>query len=223
MAQKHDYVPSRDADFDHWFENLKNYVVSKTSMGMWNQIPPDKVTALTAGYAAWHGAYETTLSPHTKVDTEAKNEAKGAAITIIRPLVNQYLRFDPVTNEDRTAMGIPNPSGGRAPVPVPTTSPQLSIDTGTRRRLIIRYKDEKSDRRGKPPGVHGIEIRWAILDHPPADIKELTNSAFDTKPPLVLEFEEHQRGQRVYMCGAWEIGREGEKGPYGNIEDAIIP
>jgi hypothetical protein len=99
----------------------------------------------------------------------------------------------------------------------------LFIDTGTRRRLIINYKDEKSDRRGKPEGVHGIEIRWAMLDHADPDIKELTNSAFDTSPPLILEFEEHQRGQRVYMCGAWEIEREGEKGPYGDIEEAIVP
>jgi hypothetical protein len=84
-------------------------------------------------------------------------------------------------------------------------------------------RDEKSEHRGKPKGVHGIEVRWAILDHPPEDIKELVNSSFDTKPPLTIEFEEHERGKRVYLCGTWELEREGEKGPFGAIEEAIIP
>jgi hypothetical protein len=37
------------------------------------------------------------------------------------------------------------------------------------------------------------------------------------------DLEEHQRGQRVYLCGSWEIRREGEKGPPGDIIEAIIP
>ncbi|MDR3114961.1 MAG: hypothetical protein LBU25_05515 [Treponema sp.] len=220
-----DYIPTRDADFDPWFENLKNYVAAKTggASPLWTHIPGEKVTALIAGYTDWHGAYEKTLAPHTGVDTEAKNAAKKRAVGFIRPFVKQYLRFLPVSNEDRKAMNIPNASESQSPVAVPKTSPRLSIDTGTRRRLIIYYKDEKSGRRGKPKGVHGMELRWAILEHPPVDTVELTRSSFDTNPPLTLEFEEHERGKRVYMCGAWQIDREGEQGPSGEIVEAIIP
>ncbi|MDR1636942.1 MAG: hypothetical protein LBR93_06355 [Treponema sp.] len=54
---------------------------------------------------AWAAAYRAFLGgPHTKMDTKAK---KDAAKAVIRPFVNQYLRFPPVTNEDRTAMGVP--------------------------------------------------------------------------------------------------------------------
>ena len=35
--------------------------------------------------------------------------------------------------------------------------------------------------------------------------------AFDTNPPLALEFQEHERGEKVFMCGRWEIQREVEK------------
>jgi hypothetical protein len=49
------------------------------------------------------------------------------------------------------------------------------------------------------------------------------NSAFDTNPPLILEFDEQDRGKHVYMAGCWEIEREGEKGPYGAIVEAVIP
>jgi hypothetical protein len=39
--------------------------------------------------------------PYTQVDREAKNDAKRASKKAIRAFVNQYLRFPPVTDEDR--------------------------------------------------------------------------------------------------------------------------
>ncbi|MDR1411807.1 MAG: hypothetical protein LBI91_06355, partial [Spirochaetaceae bacterium] len=65
MAQKQDYIPSRDADFDHWFENLKNYVVGKTGAGIWTHIPPERLSALIGAYDAWRAAYEKTLGAHS--------------------------------------------------------------------------------------------------------------------------------------------------------------
>jgi hypothetical protein len=120
-------------------------------------------------------------------------------------------------------MGIPNHKSTHSPVVVPDTSPRLTIDTGTRRRIIVYYRDETSTRRGKPKGVHGIEVRWAILDHYPVSEKELIHSSFDTNPPLTLEFDEADRGKHIYLMGLWEIEREGEKGPPGAIEEAVIP
>ncbi|MDR0629442.1 MAG: hypothetical protein LBG24_07400 [Treponema sp.] len=42
------------------------------------------------------------------MDTEAKNNAKKAAGKFIRPFVAQFLKFDPITNEDRRAMNLHN-------------------------------------------------------------------------------------------------------------------
>jgi hypothetical protein len=165
---------------------------------------------LTAAYTAWHGAYVKTLTPHTKVDTEAKNRSHSRHPAFRQPVPALYAGYQ------RRPYRYGHPQPLRSPRPAPDCS-------STPARLIIHYRDEKSEHRGKPAGVHGIEVRWAILDQPPLDIKELVNSSFDTKPPLILEFEEHERGKRVYLCGAWEIEREGEKGPFGAIEEAIIP
>jgi hypothetical protein len=120
-------------------------------------------------------------------------------------------------------MGIPNRKTTHSPVQVQVTSPRLRIDTGTRRRILVYYRDEAGTRRGKPAGVHGIEIRWAILDHYQESEKELIHSSFDTNPPLTLEFDEADRGKHIYLVGLWEIQREGEKGPPGAIVEAIIP
>ncbi|MDR2447188.1 MAG: hypothetical protein LBD58_07860 [Treponema sp.] len=112
-------------------------------------------------------------------------------------------------------MGLPIHKTTRSPVPVSATAPQIFPNTSVRRWISIDYRDEGSGRRDKPHGAHGIEVRWAVFDRPPADIGELVKSAFDTKAPLTLEFKEHERGKRVYMCGRWEIQRKGEKGPWG--------
>jgi hypothetical protein len=101
--------------------------------------------------------------------------------------------------------------------------PALTVRFNNPRELPVYYHDGVSGGRGKPANVHGIEIRWAVLDHFPADISELTQSAFDTASPCVLKFAEHERGLRVYMCGRWEIQREGEKGSFGEIVEAVIP
>jgi hypothetical protein len=219
------YIPAGDAEFDVWFNNLVEYVLSKVMVANpeWTHIPKPEAEKLAAAFTDWHTAYVVTLKPHTPAETAEKNRVRKVSEKDARTFVDRYLRYPPVTDEDRDKMGVHNPKQGRTPVPVPTTYPELIVDTGTRRRLIIHYKDEKSTRRGKPAGVHGIEVRWAVLDHPPANIKELTNSSFDTNPPLTLAFEENDRGKRVYMAGAWEIEREGEKGPFGAIVDAVIP
>ncbi|MDR1862776.1 MAG: hypothetical protein LBQ67_02525 [Treponema sp.] len=88
----------------------------------------------------------------------------------------------------------------------------------------MAYRDKGSARRGKPADVHGIEVRWAFLDKPPLDIKtEFTQSSFDTKSPLILNFEEFDRGKRIYLAGRWEISREGIKGEFGDIVSAVVP
>ena len=114
-----DYVPSGDKDFNDWFKLLNQYVAQKSggSSPAWTHIPAAARTALAEAYASWFTAYGATLGPHTPVDTEAKNGAKAAARDLIRPFVNQYLRYPPVSNEDRTAMGIPNKDT------IPTTIP----------------------------------------------------------------------------------------------------
>jgi hypothetical protein len=224
MSGQH-YIPGGDAGFDVLFGRIVNYVDQKcdSTPPEWNHITQAARQELHDVRNAWTAAYEQTKVPHTPVQTAEKNRSRKSSETMLREFVNRFLRYEPVSNEDRDNMGIPNKKNSHSPISVPTTSPQIIVDTGTRRRLIIYYKDENSTRRGKPKGVHGIEVRWAILDHPPESIKELINSSFDTNPPLTLEFDEQDRGKHVYMSGCWEIGREGKKGPPGAIVEAVIP
>jgi hypothetical protein len=226
MAKNRDYIPSNDAEFNVWFKNLVQYVNQKTTGGTpeWTHIPPAEVTLLVNAYADWYNAYAPTLKPHLPAETLVKDEARKTAAAVIRPFVGQWLMWKQVSDAEREEMGIHNPKPRRPHIPAPTTVPELEPRAGLPRQIVVPYRDKGSEHRGKPADVHGVEVRWALLDKPPLDIDgELVNSSFDTKSPLTLEFQEHERGKRIYMVGRWEIGREGVKGNFGDIVTAIIP
>ena len=225
MAANQDYIPSNDAEFNQWFKNLCQYVTQKTGGGSpeWTHIPASEVTLLGDTYAAWYAAYAPTLSPHIPAATLAKNEARKDAEAVVRPFVGQWLMWKQVSDQQRVDMGLHNPAPRREHIPAPSTVPELSPHAGNPRQVVVPYRNSGSTHKGKPRDVHGIEVRWAILDHPPVNVNGLANSAFDTNSPLTLEFEEQDRGKRVYMAGCWEIEREGVKGGYGEIVSAIVP
>jgi hypothetical protein len=218
-------IPRGEAEFDAYFKNIVDYVRERVEevKPVWAHIPLEESGKLAAVYADWHAAYVKTLVPHTPPETAAKTRARKSSQKYLEEFINRFLRHEPVTDGDRDNMGIHNPAPRRDQIPPPATVPELSPRAGDPRQIVVHYRDKGSERRGKPDDVHGIEVRWALLDQPPADIEELLHSSFDTRSPLILEFAEHERGKRVYMTGFWEIEREGIKGSPGEIVSAIIP
>jgi hypothetical protein len=179
-----------------------------------------------AKYEAFKTAFESWHNPatRTKLLTEQLLEAEKTFKEAYRKLYTGFLRESPlVTDNDLIAMSLPKRSTERNPSPVATTYPDYDVDSSMMRRLTIHFYDQgKVKSKAKPKGQHGAEIRWAILSAPPTKIDDLTNSSFDTRTPLTLEFGEEQRGETVYFCLRWENNR-GEKGPWSKIENAIIP
>jgi hypothetical protein len=175
-----EYIPKNDAKFDAWFNHLVEYVLARVlaAAPVWTHIPKAEAEKLAASCTAWHTAYETVIGPHTPVETEAKNNVKKAAVKGIRLFVNQYLRFsairrsriawsfaqyriraklpsstrsvEPVTNEDRTAMGIPNKDTHPTPVPEPEDFPEVDVQMPLPRVLHFRFRRANMKRWGKP-------------------------------------------------------------------------
>ncbi|MDR1382559.1 MAG: hypothetical protein LBJ67_01735 [Planctomycetaceae bacterium] len=175
-------------------------------------------------------AFQTALedwrdpTQRTPVKTERLREREKDFKVAYRTLYTGFLKESAlVTDEDLLAMALPKRSTGHTPAPIATTYPDFDIDSGTIRRLTIHFYDQgKKKSKAKPNGQHGAEIRWAILDAPPTKFADLVHSSFDTHTPFTLEFDEDQRGKTVYFGLRWENTR-GEKGPWGEIESAIIP
>jgi hypothetical protein len=220
------YIPRKYADFDQWLAFLIQYVDGKCggSPPAWPHIPPEPRAALSAAYAMWKTAYDKTIGPHTQVDTEAKVDAKKAAEAVVRPFVNQYLRFPPVTNEDRTAMGIPNKDTHPSPVKPPETGPSFSIIQLGPGTLGIIYRNGDKARKGsKPEGVEGARIYYGFFDEPLTDQELLPASVWATRCPHIIRFRESDRGKRVYFALKWEIRKENGESPWSEILSEIVP
>ncbi|MDR1326470.1 MAG: hypothetical protein LBK00_10585 [Treponema sp.] len=214
-------IPVIETEFVEWSDNL--IAVSKSHKTEWG-LPDDKLTALESLYTEFKTLHQIChTAAYTKLEMQAKNEKKA----LLRKLEAEFIRFhlqnnDKVSDNGRRELGIPVYDKTPTPHPAPDTVPDIEIDTPHPRTLRIRFRHKNSSRWGKPKFVHGLECQWVIMDEPPTSIEDLIHSAFATRSPLELTFDEDQRGKRVYFVVRWESGTV-KKGPVSDIFSAIIP
>ncbi|MDR1898955.1 MAG: hypothetical protein LBQ55_03005 [Treponema sp.] len=229
MSYRSDFLPRKESEFDVWFRQFCTYVTQKcipvppATAPEWTHIPAARLTELNDSYMTWHAAYLATLKPHSPGQTLAKKEARKNSEGVIRRFVNEFIRYGPITDQEKLDSGCHVADGTRSPDTRPEGFPEVDeVDTSVIRVLTIHFKPVGTPSKAKPHKVHGAEIRWALLDAPPRSETELINSDFDTASPFTLTFHEEQRGKWVYFCLRWE-STTNLKGDYGPIYSAVIP
>jgi hypothetical protein len=198
---------------------LERVGISGAALSWYNTVFIPKHTVLTAAFEDWRNPGERTA-----VKITALNDAEKNFTTVYRQLYTGYLKSNPlVTDEDLVSMGLPKrSSGGKTPPTPPTSVIEATADTSKIGIVGISFRDKNEKGTAKPKGVHGAEIAWAILDAPPVDWSSLVHSAFDTRTPVQLVFSGAERGKTLYFALRWE-NTKGEKGPWSEIYNAIIP
>jgi hypothetical protein len=216
-----DYIPRAETAFLDWATALVDYAAGHLADFKLEPADLAPVQALLADYRA---KFAAAANPnHGKVDVFEKNTARNAFRAALRLFVKARLAYNPaVADTDRGNMDLPLRKKTRTPVPSPEIYPEAEIDSSVIRRLTIRFKDAGRKTRGKPQGILGAEIRWGIRAEPPASVEELAASAFATTTPHTCVFSEKQRGQKAYFCLCWK-NTKGERGPWGEIINGIIP
>ncbi|MDR1284184.1 MAG: hypothetical protein LBK99_25710 [Opitutaceae bacterium] len=217
-----DYIPRPQAVFNNWQETLVAYLLA--NLGRFG-LTTDMLDALMALQAAWRDAWALASNPdkRTKATVQAKNEALAAYKAGIRQFVNERLTYNKkVTNADRDNMGLPIHDTHPTPAPVSQDAPDITIRMPAARRLEILARVLANALRKKPDGGHGWELRWIISLTQPTSLDQITHSEFSTRSAIVLDFDENQRGQRIWLIARWENTR-GQKGPWTDILSAIIP
>jgi hypothetical protein len=219
-----DYVPKKDGKFEKFFKFMLDYTTQRVTQEIWTHIPQPALTKITGAYNTWYTAYAATAGPHTKVDTAAKDNAKDAAIKVIRPFVNQYLRFPPVTDEDRIAMGIRNPNPHPTPVKPPKEGPFFSIvQMGPALLGIVSWYGETGRKGSKPPGMTGAEVHYGVPAGPITDQEELPAMVWATRCPHVIRFRESDRGKRAFFALKWGSRKENCESGWSEIQSEIVP
>jgi hypothetical protein len=223
MAHTKDFIPSSDAEFDGWLANLTEYVNTMVNAGTWTHIPSDKVTALNKHNDGWHAAYVKTLGPHSSVDTEAKNDAKKAADAFVRQFIQQYLKYDPVTNEDRTAMNLHNRDTKRTPIGVPKTR---ALITDLRPlggfQTEIRFQDEAApDRKAIPYGMNGCLLNFTWGPEKVTDYAHIKETRLMTRSPYTLSLPPEAEGKFLSCFARWQ-NETGDLGKWSEIQHIVI-
>jgi hypothetical protein len=154
---------------------------------------------------------------------QAKNEKKRRLIHLEEVFVRNNLQNnDAMTDTIRKELRIPIHDTTPTPQPAPDSIPEVEVETPHPRTVRIKFRDEHAPRWGKPEHVHGLECLWRVMEERPVQVKDLQHSAFATRSPLELVFEEDERGKKVYFAVRWENGA-GKKGLWSDIYSAIIP
>jgi hypothetical protein len=228
-----DYIPTTDINFNLWFVALVAYVISKCTGAtpVWPHIPEAVRLELSAQLDAWNAAWATAQSVPTNVNKREKTRVRTVAEKFVRDFVNQYLRFPPVTDEDRDVMGIRNRNPHPSTKPAPTDHVEFEFTLDPQSHTIrVSYRIAGSTRRGKGT-YHGVEVRfWVLPMDAPVPITANTEgwrSEVDTASPWAHTFDAAEIGQRLYVAMRWENQSAGKdqsagKGPWSAIQSVVI-
>jgi hypothetical protein len=222
MATNRDYLPQKEADLVDWADNFTARVVANATA--W-EIPAAEVTALQASNTAFKNLHEQAASPEkSPVIVAQKNAARDDLKAKIRALADFRLKNPVITPAQRLDLGLTVKDTNPTPIPTPSSRPEFYFKVKDVRIVEIHFKDLASDTKGKPYGVNGAVISYTIFDSAPPAVSpaDLTKSVLATRTPHTLQFEEADRGKRVYAALQWQNDK-GEKGPFSEIQNTVIP
>ncbi|GHV55458.1 hypothetical protein FACS1894181_19130 [Bacteroidia bacterium] len=216
-----DYIPKALSAFILWANKFVNYLFI---YGYQWGISLEEATAFKAQWEETLLLIEQARDPtqNSHLAIVKKDAAVKAFKEKARGFVNHELHNRAVTNADRVALGLKIRNTAPAPVGLPVTMPHIIIDITIPRHIRFRFRDMDSHSEAKPYGVNGAVTAWAILDAPPATQDDLHHTFLATRSPHTIEFKEDERGKTLYIALCWQ-NEKGQRGPWSDIEKAIIP
>jgi hypothetical protein len=225
MSKGQDYIPTRDADFNTWLDNLAKYVNNKCAgdAPAWTHIPPEALAALNEHKTAWDTAYADAVAEPTPAKKHEKTWVRGEMEQFVRGFVNQYLRFPPVTNEDRDNIGVPNHDTKPTPHGAPTTVPVLNgLEQELGHRVLIRFHDENVvDSQAIPYGYNGCLLNYAVDAEKVTDTEALEKSALMTRSPWRLDLAPEDEGKWLSVSIRWQSGT-GKLGARSEVQHIVV-
>jgi len=230
MSAKKDYIPQNNAEFNRWLDNLVEYVKRKTDNNSreWTHIPTAAASDLEGERNDWRTHYEPTLGAHTPAQTRGRNDQRKQAEKFVRPFVQRYLMWPPVTDEDRVNMEIHNRDTIRTSHPAPALRPNTLVEN------TLNHFEHKAvavnpgtGTPKKPDGVHGVRYAWQVGSpaaaggEKPAGGDYLLHDKFTLKTHYVITHNEADKGKTVYVASCYENAK-GDKGPWSEIAEGVI-
>lgn len=206
------YLPSKGSEYLAFVENL-NAQIKLDAAGF--GVDAAEAAALDTATSAFTSAYAVAEDPatRTRVNVEAKDDAKQALTAVIRPLVKRIQGWSGMTNAKRALLQITIPDSDPTPVPVPDTSPVIQIESVVGNRVTLRLRDADGSRRGRPPYVTGATVFSYVGDTAPGDISDWKFEGNIKDTVTVIDIPSTVApGSKVFFTSFWRNNRD-ESGP----------
>jgi hypothetical protein len=218
---EHDsYLPQSEDELADWGDN---FISQLETEGEDLDIPKEETATLKSSFNTFKALHAKARGPERNpIVTAEKNAAKKEFIHLVREMVKFRFANPIVTDAVRVQFGLHVRDATHTPHGLPTTRPEFTLADKDFRRLTVDFRDQDATSKAKPYGISGAVVSWAVLDHPPVGVEELTKAVLATRTPHVIEFEDAERGKTVYVALQWQ-NTKGGKGPWSEISWAIVP
>jgi hypothetical protein len=221
-----DYIPGADAEFALWLDNLVRVVLERTSgqPPAWTHIPPAALQTLTEKQTAWHEAWALAQSDPTNANKREKTRVRKDTEQYVRRFVNQYLRYEPVTNHDRDLMGVHNPETTHSAVPKPSTVPLLVELTPRRgQQVLVHFRDETEEKsEAVPYGFDGCILNYTCGPAKVTDKSLIKDRLLMTASPFLVEtLPPEAQGMWLSCYPQWQ-NETGKEGPSGDVSHVVV-
>lgn len=175
--------------------------------------------------AAFAADVELLKNPvnRSPVNTAKKNASKKALLAKFRPFVQGSLIHNSrVTSADLRSMPLPVRKAVHTPHPAPKGRPAIDVRPTNNRQHTLIAENQETVKREKPIDAAGVKYCWGFFESKPDDPELLNHSRYSRRLELILDFQEHDEGRRVYYAAHYE-NEKGDPGPWSDMVSALIP
>ena len=223
------YIPSKDSLLAEWASNFATLITAAPTT---YQLTAGDAASIQADNDTFQAAYTAAVEPSTRTHTTvaAKDNARTAMLITMRGYAIFIRNNQGISDEDKVALGLTIPDLTPSAIPVPDTSPVLSIEAATPGQLTVKYADQTTPlKKKKPFGAIGLEI-WG--DAPATGAASLANAKYlgtFTKSPLGLSTTDFVTGRTLSLWGRWitrasaKGGQQAQSGPWSNPASFVVP
>jgi hypothetical protein len=221
MPSRTDYLPTRIADLIEWaVAFLRNATLLKEDIGLSDQALSDLSTTVDRAKASVDAASDPLT--RTRISIERQREDLATLKRSLRSLVKQVQAFPQTTDDQRRQLDITVPDRTRTERPTPTEEPVVTITQTQRHMVAIKIRREDG-RAGKPAGISGMNVYYAVSDTVPTHIGGWTHAGQATRMGHVIAMPtDVPAGATIWITANYYNGR-GEVGPLADAISTNLP
>jgi hypothetical protein len=205
-------VPTKDSLLATYAPNFSGIITLAPTT---YNVTPAQATSLATATENFVDAYNACSAEGTRSKslTTAKNSAKTALLSLLRPMYGAIQASATVTNTQKVNLGIAI-RRLPTPVPAPSTAPVVSIVSVNGRSVKLRLRDSANPHRvGRPVGVASATILSYVGTTPPAGIGAWKFEGNVAKTVIDIVFPDTVApGALVWFTVFWS-NRKDEAGP----------